>query len=145
VYIKLVVLLRNYVTMMHGQQNIKNGWATIVVVGRLRVKHAFSVQSIRKILWIYTDILMTKILNFKLILNYIFSVIITLCVNSIRRVVFFTRLLFVYMLIWFYDKHQLLLITVQTSLSLRSRNWRTFVWYWWNFYYAYSGLRAMLQ
>jgi hypothetical protein len=38
VYIKLVVLLRNYVTMMHGQQNIKNGWATIVVVGRLRVK-----------------------------------------------------------------------------------------------------------
>jgi hypothetical protein len=37
VYIKLVVLLRNYVTMMHGQQNIKNGWATIVVVGRLRV------------------------------------------------------------------------------------------------------------
>jgi hypothetical protein len=23
---------------MHGQQNIKNGWATIVVVGRLRVK-----------------------------------------------------------------------------------------------------------
>jgi hypothetical protein len=24
--------------MMHGQQNIKNGWATIVVVGRLRVK-----------------------------------------------------------------------------------------------------------
>jgi hypothetical protein len=33
----LVVLLRNYVTMMHGQQNIKNGWATIVVVGRLRV------------------------------------------------------------------------------------------------------------
>jgi hypothetical protein len=39
VYIKLVVLLRNYVTMMHGQQNIKNGWATIVVVGRLRVKH----------------------------------------------------------------------------------------------------------
>jgi hypothetical protein len=34
----LVVLLRNYVTMMHGQQNIKNGWATIVVVGRLRVK-----------------------------------------------------------------------------------------------------------
>jgi hypothetical protein len=23
--------------MMHGQQNIKNGWATIVVVGRLRV------------------------------------------------------------------------------------------------------------
>jgi hypothetical protein len=40
VYIKLVVLLRNYVTMMHGQQNIKNGWATIVVVGRLRVKSA---------------------------------------------------------------------------------------------------------
>jgi hypothetical protein len=40
VYIKLVVLLRNYVTMMHGQQNIKNGWATIVVVGRLRVKKA---------------------------------------------------------------------------------------------------------
>jgi hypothetical protein len=39
VYIKLVVLLRNYVTMMHGQQNIKNGWATIVVVGRLRVKN----------------------------------------------------------------------------------------------------------
>jgi hypothetical protein len=39
VYIKLVVLLRNYVTMMHGQQNIKNGWATIVVVGRLRVKY----------------------------------------------------------------------------------------------------------
>jgi hypothetical protein len=38
VYIKLVVLLRNYVTMMHGQQNIKNGWATIVVFGRLRVK-----------------------------------------------------------------------------------------------------------
>jgi hypothetical protein len=41
VYIKLVVLLRNYVTMMHGQQNIKNGWATIVVVGRLRVKIGF--------------------------------------------------------------------------------------------------------
>jgi hypothetical protein len=41
VYIKLVVLLRNYVTMMHGQQNIKNGWATIVVVGRLRVNKAF--------------------------------------------------------------------------------------------------------
>jgi hypothetical protein len=41
VYIKLVVLLRNYVTMMHGQQNIKNGWATIVVVGRLRVKHFY--------------------------------------------------------------------------------------------------------
>jgi hypothetical protein len=41
VYIKLVVLLRNYVTMMHGQQNIKNGWATIVVVGRLRVKLNF--------------------------------------------------------------------------------------------------------
>jgi hypothetical protein len=40
VYIKLVVLLRNYVTMMHGQQNIKNGWATIVVVGRLRVNLA---------------------------------------------------------------------------------------------------------
>jgi hypothetical protein len=39
VYIKLVVLLRNYVTMMHGQQNIKNGWATIVVVGRLRVNY----------------------------------------------------------------------------------------------------------
>jgi hypothetical protein len=36
----LVVLLRNYVTMMHGQQNIKNGWATIVVVGRLRVNCA---------------------------------------------------------------------------------------------------------
>jgi hypothetical protein len=35
----LVVLLRNYVTMMHGQQNIKNGWATIVVVGRLRVNY----------------------------------------------------------------------------------------------------------
>jgi hypothetical protein len=43
VYIKLVVLLRNYVTMMHGQQNIKNGWATIVVVGRLRVKTAVTV------------------------------------------------------------------------------------------------------
>jgi hypothetical protein len=42
VYIKLVVLLRNYVTMMHGQQNIKNGWATIVVVGRLRVKPALA-------------------------------------------------------------------------------------------------------
>jgi hypothetical protein len=42
VYIKLVVLLRNYVTMMHGQQNIKNGWATIVVVGRLRVNHSCS-------------------------------------------------------------------------------------------------------
>jgi hypothetical protein len=41
VYIKLVVLLRNYVTMMHGQQNIKNGWATIVVVGRLRVNCEF--------------------------------------------------------------------------------------------------------
>jgi hypothetical protein len=39
----LVVLLRNYVTMMHGQQNIKNGWATIVVVGRLRVKERFIV------------------------------------------------------------------------------------------------------
>jgi hypothetical protein len=39
VYIKLVVLLRNYVTMMHGQQNIKNVWATIVVVGRLRVNN----------------------------------------------------------------------------------------------------------
>jgi hypothetical protein len=38
----LVVLLRNYVTMMHGQQNIKNGWATIVVVGRLRVNPYFT-------------------------------------------------------------------------------------------------------
>jgi hypothetical protein len=44
VYIKLVVLLRNYVTMMHGQQNIKNGWATIVVVGRLRVKDDFDLE-----------------------------------------------------------------------------------------------------
>jgi hypothetical protein len=51
VYIKLVVLLRNYVTMMHGQQNIKNGWATIVVVGRLRVKAEASyvrVHSLKK-------------------------------------------------------------------------------------------------
>jgi hypothetical protein len=45
VYIKLVVLLRNYVTMMHGQQNIKNGWATIVVVGRLRVKQVSNLPS----------------------------------------------------------------------------------------------------
>jgi hypothetical protein len=41
----LVVLLRNYVTMMHGQQNIKNGWATIVVVGRLRVKKVLYIVS----------------------------------------------------------------------------------------------------
>jgi hypothetical protein len=30
---------------MHGQQNIKNGWATIVVVGRLRVKTHNNIDS----------------------------------------------------------------------------------------------------
>jgi hypothetical protein len=51
VYIKLVVLLRNYVTMMHGQQNIKNGWATIVVVGRLRVKSCNYEPSVAQIMF----------------------------------------------------------------------------------------------
>jgi hypothetical protein len=51
VYIKLVVLLRNYVTMMHGQQNIKNGWATIVVVGRLRVNEPLEISTWR-LVWV---------------------------------------------------------------------------------------------
>jgi hypothetical protein len=53
VYIKLVVLLRNYVTMMHGQQNIKNGWATIVVVGRLRVNMGRTEITIEYVDWMH--------------------------------------------------------------------------------------------